>query len=114
MPRYVILDHDHPFRHWDFMLEWGDRLRTWRVLSEPVAGRAIFAEALGDHRLAYLDYEGTVGGGRGRIVRWDAGTYRLQSESADELRLTLSGGRLAGQVSLTWLAGSWRWRLEQA
>jgi hypothetical protein len=75
MPRYVILTHDHPFPHWDFMLEREDSLATWRLLDEPAAGRTCRAEALPDHRLHYLDYEGPVSGGRGAVARWDVGTY---------------------------------------
>lgn len=75
MPRYVILTHDHPFPHWDLMLEDGGVLRTWRLLAEPAAGQVVRAEQLADHRLAYLDYEGPVSGGRGSVARWDHGTY---------------------------------------
>lgn len=75
MPRYVILTHDHPFLHWDLMLEDAGVLRTWRLLEEPAAGRTVRAERLADHRLAYLDYEGPVSGGRGNVAQWDHGTY---------------------------------------
>jgi hypothetical protein len=75
MPRYVILTHDHPFPHWDFMLEAEGVLRTWRLLAEPAARQSVPAERLADHRLAYLDYEGPVSGGRGSVARWDHGTY---------------------------------------
>jgi hypothetical protein len=75
MSRYVILMHDHPFLHWDLMLEDGNVLRTWRLLQVPAAGRTAKAEQLADHRLAYLDYEGPVSGGRGNVARWDHGTY---------------------------------------
>ncbi len=27
--RFAILNHDHPFLHWDLLLEDGDRCRTW-------------------------------------------------------------------------------------
>ncbi|MCS7047501.1 MAG: hypothetical protein NZO58_14185, partial [Gemmataceae bacterium] len=74
MPRYVILEHDHPALHWDFMLERGDVLRTWRLPAPPSIGK-IAAQALADHRRAYLDYEGPVSGNRGTVRRWDAGTY---------------------------------------
>ena len=85
VPRYVILEHDHPARHWDFMLESGDVLRTWRLAAPPRPGGAVAAEPSFDHRRAYLDYEGPVerrprhgdalgrrhvflgGGGRGRL-----------------------------------------------
>ena len=58
MPRFVILEHDHPFPHLDFMIESGDRLRTWRLPNEPAPGVTFVAEAIGDHRKDYLDYEG--------------------------------------------------------
>ena len=115
MPRFVILDHDHPFPHWDFMIECGDRLRTWRLLAEPAPDRTIDAQAIGDHRKDYLDYEGPVGGGRGRVQRWDAGTLTLDMESADELRMTLLGDRLKGCAILRRVDGdSWSCRLESA
>ncbi len=93
MPRFVVLRHETPPgherpTHWDFMLEAGGVLRTWALAEAPCRGRAIAAEELAEHRLAYLEYEGDVSGGRGSVVRWDAGTYEvldgrvaLQSES---------------------------------
>src|SRR5436305_12258768 len=62
MTRYVILAHDHPFLHWDLMLEHDGSLRTWRLATPPVADQDVAAEELADHRLAYLDYEGPVSG----------------------------------------------------
>jgi hypothetical protein len=45
---------------------------------------------------AYLDYEGPVSGGRGRVERWDGGTYTLQDETERRIELRLDGGRLCG------------------
>ena len=100
MPRYVILTHDHPFPHWDLMLESEGMLRTWRLLEEPATGRTVPAEPLGEHRLAYLDYEGPVSGGRGSVMRWDSGTYSLLAEEAHCLRIQLVGNRLNGTAHL--------------
>ena len=82
MPRFVILEHDHPFLHWDLMLEAGSVLRTWRLRPPPRRGEAIVATAVFEHRLLYLDYEGPISGGRGRVLRWEHGTYtgRVQGE----------------------------------
>lgn len=105
MPRYVVLTHDHPFLHWDLMLECGERLRTWRLLEAPAPETLVRAEALADHRLLYLDYQGPVSGGRGEVRRWDAGTYALSAESADALDLEMAGEVLRGRAELHRRAG---------
>jgi hypothetical protein len=104
MPRFVLLYHDCPQRyertsHWDFMLEEGGALRTWALAALPRAwraaweatvplfagcaavaeGDAVAAERLGDHRLAYLELEGPVSGGRGEVRRIDGGIYEGDS-----------------------------------
>src|SRR5207245_1027624 len=83
MPAYVILDHDHPHQHWDFMLEQGDMLATWRLAAPPQSGQTIAAEPSFAHRRAYLDYEGPVSGDRGRVVQWDRGEYELLAQAPE-------------------------------
>lgn len=100
MPRFVILTHDHPHLHWDFMLESDGVLRTWRLETEPEVGREISAEPLADHRIAYLDYEGPVSGNRGEVRRWDAGTYEVVGETAAELVVALRGNKVRGRATL--------------
>jgi hypothetical protein len=110
MPRFVILDHDHPFPHWDFFLEAGEVLRGWRLLSEPCRSNAIVAEALPNHRLLYLDYEGEVSGGRGRVLRWDCGSFEWISDVGHEVRVQLNGQRVSGVVTLRRSADDlWTW-----
>lgn len=106
MPRYVILEHDHPFLHWDFMLEAGAVLRTWRLEAPPEPGRVIRAEALADHRLHYLDYEGPVSGDRGTVKRWDAGNYSVEM-SAGCVIVQLEGKRCQGTAVLQGDADKW-------
>jgi hypothetical protein len=114
MPRYVILEHDFPVRHWDFMLESGDGLRTWRLAAPPRPGATVAAEPLSDHRRAYLDYEGPVSGGRGTVTRWDAGTYRWE-ETAEGVAMYLEGSRLRGRAHIEADgAGGWRMALDAA
>ncbi len=112
MPRFVILEHDHPLLHWDLMLESGPALRTWRLAQPPAPGVEIAAIALGDHRLAYLDYEGPVSGGRGTVRRWDAGDYVMTMSSADEVAVTLRGSRRRGRARLRRGAEAWQFLLE--
>jgi hypothetical protein len=100
MPRFVCLEHDHPFLHWDFMLEAGAALRTWRLASPPQPGAILEATSLGDHRLAYLDYEGPVSGNRGSVTRWEHGTYELIEETADTLVVRLRGHKISGTATL--------------
>ena len=105
MPRFVILEHDHPFPHWDFMLESREVLRTWRLSALPVPGQAVAAEPIGDHRMAYLDYEGPVSRGRGKVVRWDAGTFEWEEDTAERVVVRLAGEKVRGTVTLNIAGG---------
>jgi hypothetical protein len=109
MPRFVVLTHDHPFLHWDLMLESGDALRTWRLLDPPDTGGVIRAEPLGDHRRDYLTYEGPVSGGRGCVERWDAGEFRLGAETPERVEFQLAGQRLNGIAVLERQPADGRW-----
>ena len=110
MPRYVILEHDWPTRHWDLFLEAGPVLRAWRLLAEPHSGAAVTAEANEDHRVAYLTYEGPVSGGRGTVARWDAGTFTWIDDEIGRVRIDLQGEKLAGRVCLERREGD-RWEM---
>src|SRR5262249_55736250 len=99
MPRFVILEHDHPQLHWDLMLETGDVLRTWRLGAPPAEGE-FSAEPSFDHRLLYLDYEGPISGDRGRVVRRDRGTYDLLTEGSGVLDVRLGGEKWRGTLQL--------------
>jgi len=122
MPRFAILHHETPSgyerpAHWDFMLECGDLLWTWALRELPAVGREVVAEELADHRLAYLDYEGEVSGGRGSVTRWDGGEYEVlgshdnpgaltpalsqREREKGAIRLVLHGQRVTGEVFLS-------------
>ena len=100
MSRFVILTHDHPFLHWDLMLEDDLILRTWRLLSSPDSAHEIAAEQLPNHRLFYLDYEGSVSNNRGNVKRFDAGEYEIVEESEQLLILSLDGNHIQGKYTL--------------
>src|SRR5262245_48875567 len=106
MPRFVILEHDYPERHWDFMVEVGESLWTWRlpVLPQPGMG-PIPATRIGDHRRAYLDYEGPVSGNRGTVVRREAGSYHEKSVQKGRVDVWLQGGGLNARAVLEQIAG---------
>ncbi len=108
MARYVILSHDHPFQHWDLMLEHNGRLRTWRLAAPPSPEDIVAAEAIGDHRLDYLDYEGPVSGNRGSVTRWDRGELSWIIDECDEVQVDLRGERLHGVLVIARIEnGQW-------
>lgn len=114
MPRYVILEHDHLELHWDFMLEAGNILRTWKLPAPPVYGELTQVKLSFDHRLVYLDYEGPISGDRGSVVRWDSGNYIWQTDEKDRVSVYIEGARLRGLVEF--FPGSseeWYMRLTQ-
>ncbi len=120
MPRFAILIHDHPFVHWDLLVEQGEALRSWRLLESPArwvlatthsapTHAALSAESIPDHRLMYLDYEGPVSRERGSVVRWDGGScewFELKEKSA---RVRLFGSRLCGDLTLVLNPNSLLW-----
>lgn len=109
MPRFVVLTHDWPSLHWDFMLEKQADLRTWRLSQPADAGSEISAEALPSHRLAYLEYEGPVSGNRGQVVRWDQGRYDSVVDREECVEVELHGERLNGRAVLRQLANGRGW-----
>lgn len=98
----VILRHDTPDGGWHFdwmiLLESG-LLMTFRVTDRPdVAAPDFGATRLSDHRAAYLEYEGEISGGRGRVTRVARGEVRLV-EVNDE-RVVVEGGY--GGTGMRW------------
>lgn len=109
MPRFAILEHDYPVCHWDFLLEDGDKLLTWRLSAAPESGVVLDAQQTFDHRKLYLDYEGPVSGERGNVTRWDGGTFEWEVRQRDQIAVRLSGLRLRGGFRLARLQGeNWR------
>lgn len=126
MPRFVLLYHDCPptyerESHWDFMLEAGGVLRTWALERLPCEwrvahartsavhrdcpviadGNAVTALQLGDHRVAYLELEGTLSGDRGSVARVATGSYVAGSDLPDKLEVVLAGGDIVARVTMS-------------
>jgi hypothetical protein len=102
MRRFVILHHETDAgSHYDLMLEVGDVLKTWSLAELPQADQEVTCKSLPDHRLAYLDYDGPISGGRGAVTRWDYGTYDRVESTATDWTVELCGHRLAGCATLT-------------
>ncbi len=112
-PFFAVLEHDHPQRHWDFFLETPTALRSWRLDCMPDQPGVANAEALPEHRKAYLDYEGPVSGDRGSVSRKDRGEFDLIRSTEHEVTVRLHGQRLRGIARLTKsLDASVRWTFE--
>lgn len=115
MPRFVILTHDYPVPHWDFMLEKEAALRTWRLTEPPDRAAEVGATPLPDHRLLYLDYEGPVSGNRGNVTRWEHGEYAWTVEADGHVEVVLEGTRLKGRADLRRTPeGEWRFSFTAA
>lgn len=118
--RFVILFHAHPTEgdHYDLMIEDGASLATWRIEQSPdslAAGQSIACQPIGDHRLAYLEYEGPVSGDRGHVTRHDAGNCTMSDRSSSPTRLLFDGGRLKGRFVMERVESTpdqWRLRLD--
>ena len=115
MPRYVVLYHETALpqerpSHWDFMLEEHGVLRTWAIQSPPSLSEEQPAEALPDHRLTYLDYEGPLSENRGQVTRVMAGEYeKLVDQWPDKLVVQLSDGERSIIVHLNRIGSSTLW-----
>jgi hypothetical protein len=88
--------------HWDLMLERGDLLATWQLARHPrYANEPIAARRIGDHRKAYLEYEGPIARNRGHVTRVDAGSYQLLEVSDRGWTIECSGQFLRGRYTLS-------------
>jgi hypothetical protein len=115
------------------MFEAGHSLRTWALLQLPrgwqpaqshtaaihagcataSAVNIVEAEALGDHRRDYLEYEGPVSGERGQVTRIDSGVFETIDESRQSWQVELCGEHIRGRVTLkAGPEGANRWTLE--
>ena len=91
----MILEHNHPFLHWDLLMERDGTLASWRLLKPVVCGQWIDAETLPDHRMMYLDYEGPVSRDRGSVKRIASGTYQELTDWIDPPDKTTTSFELA-------------------
>lgn len=116
MPRFVVLQHDHPERlHWDFMLDLGASLATWSLPLPPALSHVLPAQQLTDHRREYLSYEGPVSQNRGHVVRWDEGEFKWIESAPHRIVVDLKGQKIEGRVTIQAVDDSpamYRWHLK--
>lgn len=101
---FVLLEHSTADGvHWDFMIEspGGSALSTWRLARNPAAELApVAARRIDDHPPHFLEYEGELREGRGRVRRVDCGAVILERYDQRELVAVLSGRVLAGRFAI--------------
>lgn len=127
--RTVLLRHELPAStrtpdssvggsHLDWMFEAPDRdeLVTFRVESRIDAPECVEfeAERIGDHRRAYLEYEGEISHNRGRVFRVAEGTVWNVADSPDRMTIEIDWGYgvrvLRGQAAMAGSNGRATWR----
>jgi hypothetical protein len=89
--RFAVLRHsdvDEP--HYDFLVETsrGSDLATWRSPTWPLED-AVVLTRLKDHRKIYLEFEGELTAGRGRVDRVDGGDCQLSIEENAVWKITI-------------------------
>ncbi|RME38785.1 MAG: hypothetical protein D6788_06745 [Planctomycetota bacterium] len=107
--RFAILHHRLPDgEHWDLMLEGEQALLTWQLPRDPTVPGPwpLPARRIGDHRKAYLTYEGPVSRNRGTVRRVDGGLLEWIERGPAEFVFRLEGSRLVGTFRLTAEQGS--------
>ncbi len=115
--RFVIQEHTTPEGvHWDFMLEQGDVLTTFRLEKEPMECLAdeVRAVKIFDHPLRFLTYEGPVQKGTGKVKIVDSGEYRFHDRKDDLLAFELNGKILKGDFTLVRLRDDeWEFKCQE-
>jgi hypothetical protein len=116
MLRTVVLEHRLPDgdSHFDWMIERSGpgedrRLITWRTECRPDLVLEFRGERIGDHRAAYLEFEGELSGGRGQVVRVASGrvSWLCQDEREVRVRVEWSGGANVRYAGAFGAGGAW-------
>ncbi len=103
--RFVVQEHHARRLHWDFRLEMDGVLKSWAVPKTPPTKPGVrrLAVAVEDHKLDYIDFEGTIPEGEygaGSVEIWDRGTYEIESKKSEKLVFELHGERMSGRYTL--------------
>ncbi len=110
--KFVIQEHSSDKGvHWDFMLESGQTLETYRLDNNPkgMLKKETNGVKIFDHPLKFLTYHGPVNNGRGSVAIVESGTYRIISQDETKIELELAGQTLDGNCILTKIKNN-NWR----
>ena len=115
LKRFVIQKHVRQTDvHWDFMIEQGQSLQTWRIDTAPdkITHNAVNAQKIADHPLRFLTYEGPVNERKAAVQIADSGTYRIIEKDKSNITLEMDGKILKGKFSLKHTNGN-QWKLKR-
>ena len=99
--RFVIHKHTQEGQtHWDLMIEWGDKLKTWRLENPPekLADTKTKATPIFDHDKKFLTYQGPVNNGTGTVEIVDEGTCTIISDNGKITKILFAGKVLKRQI----------------
>ncbi len=105
MPRFVIQEHfaERAGHHYDLRLEMDGVAKSWALRRIPEKrGEKRLAIQTEDHAIEYMDFEGIIpaGYGKGRVLIWDKGEYKLLDRTEDKIKFRLEGERIRGDFVL--------------
>jgi DNA ligase D-like protein (predicted 3'-phosphoesterase) len=107
--RFVIHKHAASSLHYDLRLEAAGVLKSWAVPKGPSTDprEKRLAVEVEDHSLDYAEFEGRIGTGygAGRVIVWDAGTYRSLTDGPVEA--AIESGHLSFWLEGEKLRGGW-------
>jgi hypothetical protein len=107
--KFVIHHHRTEDIHFDFMIDNGKELETWQItedrMEQFIRGEEIPAKLIPPHRREYLEYEGPVSKGRGRVEIYDRGECRIISRKGSFLSFMLKGKKFIGKIEIKKTAG---------
>ena len=104
MRAMVLLRHDLPCgdSHFDWLIDpgGGRGLIAFRLEQRFDLGNlpGFEADRLTDHRRRYLDFEGPISGGRGRVIRLTRGSLIVLAEQGHRLGLVGTLGSWSGAL----------------
>ena len=104
-PRFVLHEHFAKHHHFDLRLEHGGILASWAVPKglPKKSGERRLAIAVDDHKVEYLDFEGTIPGGEygaGEVKVSDTGTFVPLEWTDDRIEVILHGREYQGKYNL--------------
>jgi DNA ligase D-like protein (predicted 3'-phosphoesterase) len=104
-PRFVIQQHAARAMHYDVRLQVGRVLKSWAVPKGPSTDprEKRLAVEVEDHSLSHGDFEGRIGSGR--VIVWDAGTWRSLTDGS--VAKALTEGHLSFWLEGKKLRGGW-------